>query len=422
MPGYIPPPPRKNTGKIIALIVAFAVVVTGTVVAMLVIKQGDDQHTSTAPASRTDDNSGPDSGVLEQRITSGATSYGAMVAFDTCAVPPATVLETAGFPTYPRGRRVQVHLPTSMPPEKATLSKVSEQHPITSCTYSLPGKKSYRDAEITLSIIQFPLNTGRLAVMPERNETQGAATAGLNVFTSESEAGTYTATIGAEETTFTATLRSGDLAANYNGIDDKTIFRKLVDLVAANLAKGPTDRVAHSFGGRYQGVPNACDVLTSELFATQVNGPDSGIAEYEAQTAELNTEQIDHSHTKSVQQKCVRTTPDRMANFRKDSRSLRMTLETYRDETMAKKADISNCDPEAPMTALHGDPVTVNDRVGDGLACVIVVGVPNYAFRVGRTEVTLVPSKSWLGEDLKTIATKLTPTAKAIAEELRRKS
>lgn len=124
---------------------------------------------------------------------------------------------------------------------------------------------------------------------PRQSETESTAS-GLKVMMRDSP-GQFFAEIGTKETTFTAELSSHRMAPDYDGVDAKTVFLKIVDLVAANLAKGPTERAAYSFTGRYAKVPHACDVLSSELFAAVSEGDDSGLVNYEPSSFRSSTDE-----------------------------------------------------------------------------------------------------------------------------------
>lgn len=69
-----------------------------------------------------------------------------------------------------------------------------------------------------------------------------------------------------------------------------------------------------------------------------------------------------------------------------------------------------------------GKPVPVDEKIGDGSPCVRLIDAPNYVFRVGRTVVHVHTDKTWSGEEVEPFASKFASSAKAIADEVRKKS
>ena len=405
-----PPPKRKATGKIVVAVLA-AVVVAAGITAAVVFRQSD-EPTSAATVVPTDDAGPPARNVLVQRIENGPVTYGTTPVFDACAVLPRAALAEVGFPEDETDYRESAYLPVSVTPDRATLRKVSEFDPVTECGYWIrSGDRD--DAYVVLSIAQLPFNSLR-GREPGTSESSGLAVA------TRQEDHQFFADIGNTDSRFTAHLTMGRITGDVDGVPAATVFGKLVDVVAAGLAAGPTAHSSYAFTGAYDGLPFACDVLTADVFTELTGKPDSGRVEVRDTPAhETDREYQGIGRLQAVEQECTRSSTDRFAADDSGTRTLTASFATFRNEEQAASAHAYQCDPENPAGAVIGEPVPLDEEVGDAAPCVRPIGYLNYAFLIGRTSVLIMPNERWAGTDAEEFGREFTPLARKFADVVR---
>ncbi|MCP2164987.1 hypothetical protein [Goodfellowiella coeruleoviolacea] len=356
--------------------------------------------------------------ILSQKITSQTIDYGTTGVFDACAVLPLSVLEANGIKPYPHGLLNHQYIEKSVSGDRATVR--DSAHDITTCSYLVPGSGTSADGTdagrtglFSLDIKQTPFNRVFTFDLASRDGDTTRSAAGLTVYL-RGDGNRLEARTG-NENVFVR-LAAHDVNTEYGGVDIKTVFNKIVDEVAANLAKGPTQQARFTNGGSYSGVPSACEWFTADVFTQATGAPDSGWVRETSSHDETWVAEFDGTNSFQISQECSRSAPDVVNNRDSDS-YLKVRFEVYRDETAATHADYNYCDPSSPTIALTGKPVPASEKVGDGAACVSVIGSPEYHFRVGRVAVSMGPAK-WVGDDLTKIATALTPAAKKLATTL----
>ncbi|MBP2339726.1 hypothetical protein JOF41_005904 [Saccharothrix coeruleofusca] len=399
---------RKKTGKV--AIVLSTVLVAAVAVTAAALTRSDISGRAVK-ATTPEDTAPPAKNVLVQKIESGPLNYGSTPAFDACAVLPRTGLARVGFPEDTINYRELTYLPTTVP---ATVSKVSELNPMTTCGYWINAKDA-DDAYVVLDIAQRPFN--ELRVRHRGDEER--VSSGLKVSTRR-EGDQFFSEIGNEDSNFFARLDMGRITSDVNGVPAHQVFANLVDLAAAKLAKGPDSHSSYAFTGRYEGVPFACDVLTAELFTELTGKQDSGLVETtETRAHEASRDYPGLGTLQAVEQECGRGSTDQYGNS-DQSRTLRVKFETFRTEQQARDAHAWGCDPQNPAGAILGEPVPVDKEIGDGKPCVRSIGYLNYVFLVGRTEVSMMPNEPWAGADPDSFAREFAPTATTLADHVRR--
>ncbi|WP_447004794.1 hypothetical protein ACRAKI_35320 [Saccharothrix isguenensis] len=418
--GYGPPPPPplpKKIGKIVAALLA-VVVLAGGITTALVLRSsdapGNPGNAKPKPAAEpVGDARPPERNVLVQRIAERPVTYGTTPAFDACAVLPRTGLADVGFPEDATDYRKAAYLPESFTPDRATPSKVSDLDPLSECGYWIrTGDRD--DAYVILTIAQLPFNK-----LPSRRPAELPRSSGLDVDTSQDD-DQFIADIGNTDSRFAANLMMGRITGDVDGVPAATVFGKLVDLVAAGLAKGPSGRGSYAFTGGYEGLPFACDVLTAELFTELTGKPDSGRVEFSDTSAhESDRDYQGVGRLQAVEQECTRSSPDRFTTDRDDSRTVTVAFETFRSEAQAESAHAYQCDPDNPAGAVIGTPVPVDGEIGDAKPCVRPIGTLNYAFLIGRTSVRLQPDERWAGTDPDDFGREFAPMAQKLADEVR---
>jgi hypothetical protein len=410
----------KKAGWIVGAIMAVLVVLAGVVSVVVISRFSTDSGTTTAGTSSGEaaDSGAPDANVLAQRIVAAEVKYGTTAVFDACAVMPRTALASAGISNRVEGHWEHQHIPTSVSPDKARITKAgSHSYASSKCGYPINDDGM---GSITLEILQSPFNSRYAVDQPKDNEVESSAS-GLKVMTWNPDAGMYFARIGKKDTNFTATVSGSRLASDYSGFDAKTVFTKVVEVVAANLAKGPVERAKYEFTGRYKDVPNACDVVSADLFGRLTGSEDSGLALYEPASAdELEMSYANGTTTNFVEQKCTRHTSDQVVGVENTGKSLTVEFRTFRTDERARLAHQRDCDPNNPSAAALGEPMAVDEQVGDATPCVRSIDKPNYVFLVGRTSVHLIGNRPWTGERLAPFSKQFTPIAKTVADEVRR--
>jgi hypothetical protein len=310
--------------------------------------------------------------------------------------------------------REAAYLPTSLTPDRATLRKVSDLDPLTECGYWIrTGDRN--DAYIVLAIAQLPFNS-----MRSRRPAVTPRSSGLDVATRH-EDDQFFAEIGNIDSPFAATLIMGRITGDVAGVPAATVFGKLTDLVAASLAKGPISRSSYAFTGGYEGLPFACDVFTAEVFTALTGKPDSGRVEVNGTSAH-KTDRDYHGigRLPAIEQDCTRSSTDRFSTSRDASRTLTVTFETFRSDAQAKSAHAYHCDPDNPAGAILGEPVPVDQEIGDAKPCVRPIEYLDYTFLIGRTSVRMQPNQSWAGTDPGDFGREFAPMAKKLAEEVRK--
>lgn len=409
--GPPPPPKKKVTGKVIAALLAVVVLSAGITAVIVLRSPGEPKAApTTAPVA---DAGPPERNVLVQLIEEGPATYGATPAFDACAVLPRAGLADLGFPEDTTDYREAAYLPASLTPDRATLRKVHDLDPLTECGYWI-RTADRDDAYIVLSIAQLPFNSLR-----GRRPAELPRSSGLDVDTRQAD-DQFFAEIGNVDSRFAAHLVMGRITGDVDGVPAATVFGKLVDQVAAGLAKGPSSRSSYAFTGGYEDLPFACDVLTAEVFTELTGKPDSGRVEFSDTSAnETDRDYQGIGRLQAVEQECTRSSTDRFTDDRLGSRTLTVSFETFRSEAQARSAHAFQCDPDNPAGAVIGEPVPVDQEIGDAKPCVRPIGHLNYVFLIGRTSVRFQPDERWAGTDPGDFGREFAPMAEKLAEEVR---
>ncbi|WP_053714346.1 hypothetical protein [Saccharothrix sp. NRRL B-16348] len=408
------PPPRKRrtTGKVVVALVAVVVLVAAGITVALALRSSDETPIVARSSAPMADAGPPARDVLVQRIEDGPATYGASPVFDACAVLPRAALADVGFPEDVTDYRESAYLPASVTPDRATLRKVSEFDPITECGYWIRGADR-DDAYVVLEIAQLPFNALR------GRELGTSQSSGLAVATRRSD-DQFFAEIGNGDSRFAAHLVMGRVTSDVDGVPAEAVFGKLVDAVAAGLAAGPTARGSYAFTGPYEDLPFACDVLDAEVFTELTGKPDSGRVEVRDTSAhETDRDYRGIGRLQAVEQRCTRSSTDRFAADDSGARTLTASFETFRGEAQAASAHAFQCDPENPAGAVIGEPVPLDEEVGDAKPCVRPIGYLNYVFLIGRTSVRIMPDEGWAGTDPEDFGREFTPLARKFADVVR---
>jgi hypothetical protein len=400
------------------VVAVLALAAAGTAIVLVArLNDSPDSSASDTAGQARPDTRPAERNVLSQRIEEGPVTYGATPAFDACAVLPRAGLADLGFPENTTDYRDAAYLPASVAPDQATLRKVSDFDPLSECGYTIRTEE-HDDAYVVLDIAQSPFNTLWMRGASDPNSTRSTSS-GLDVATRQTD-DQYFATIGDADSTFVANVVMGRITTDADGVPATTVFAKLVDVVAAGLAEGPTARSSYAFTGAYGGLPFACDVLTSTLFTDLTGEPDSGRVEVRDTPAhETDRDYPGLGQRQAVEQQCTRSSTDRFATDDDGARTLTVSFKTFRDEDQAASAHAFDCDPENPAGAVIGAPVPVNEEIGDAPPCVRPIGHLNYLFLVGRTAVRVKPNEKWAGTEADTFGREFAPLATTLAEEVR---
>lgn len=410
------PPKKRRTGLIITAIFAALVLIGGGVTAAVLIK-GDDK----APPVAEQEPGPPDAAVIAQKAGPAATKYGDVTVFDACTVMPATLLEEVGFREAAHGWHSQTYLSRSVSVAEATVK--DEINPISVCLYE-PMIEN-RIERITLSIYQRPFNDLLPADYVGKDGTFLTVGGLRTVLSPGLKADGFNASITTSDGKTQAHVGASQMADNKEISDHKATFMKLLEQVAQNLTKGPGTLTTHVHTGRYEDVPNACDILSSELFQEITQGKDSGIAEADFHEPEGREKFVnDKNETRyyySNQQDCRRLSPEWYnAKARSEGKALKVELRTYRDAEMAVK-NAQDCNPKSPSRAVTGDAVLTDEKIGDFATCSYLVGdSPTMSFVAGRTQVRLTGYGNWAPDDLKQYNKAFTPIAKRMVDEVRK--
>ncbi|WP_143138710.1 hypothetical protein [Lentzea waywayandensis] len=361
-----------------------------------------------------------DTSVIAQKVERQSVKYGEMAVIDACTVMPATLLEEIGFRDAAHGWHSQSHLPQSVPVADATVK--GETDAISTCLYESTAEGGIE--RFTLSISQLPFNDVLPADFQGKDDTPVTA-AGLRAYTSPGlKPDSFNARIISADGKAEAHLGASRMSNVKEITDPKATFMKLLEGVAANLAKGPQGRTTHVHTGRYESVPNACDVLSSQLFREITNGKDSGVVEadyYERETFDrFENDKNEVRYFYSNLQECRRLSPEWFdAAERSRGQALKISLRTYRDAEMAIK-DAQDCNPASPSRKITGEAVMSTEKIGDFAACSYLTGdSPTISFVAGRTQVQLTGYGDWAPDDPKTYVRTFTPIAQKMADEVR---
>ncbi|WP_434452192.1 hypothetical protein [Lentzea sp. E54] len=279
-------------------------------------------------------------------------------------------------------------------------------------------------ARFTLTVRQTPFHGLYRDKGPDKDET-ALPVAGVQAYLAPgTKPDSFHARIVSADSKVQATLGARTMADNKDVTDYRGTFVKLVERVAENFAKGPQGRSTHVHTGRYEGMPNACDVLSAELFQELAQDKDSGLVEADFRVPEsLEKFVTDKNETRyfySNQQNCRRLSPEWFnAKKRSEGKALKVELRTYRDADMAVK-DAQDCNPNSPSRAITGEAVLTEETIGDHAACSFLVGdSPTMSFVAGRTQVRLTGYGDWAPDDPRKYNEVFTPIAKRVVDEVR---
>ncbi|WP_089948604.1 hypothetical protein [Lentzea xinjiangensis] len=396
---------------IITAVLAVLVLIGGGVTAAVVLKSaGEEEEAAAEPAEAR---------VVAQKTEPEPVRYGDVAVVDACTAMPVALLEELGFRDAAHGWHSQRYLTRSVPVAAATVK--DETDALSSCLYEPLNEEAI--TRITLSVKQVPFNDLYRVDGPRRDET-ALNVAGIRVFVSPDEKpDSFNARIVASDGKVQAHLGISRMADNKEISDYRATFDELARRVAENVAKGPRGRTTHVHTGRYEGVPNACDVLSSELFEEITRGEDSGVAEadyYEPEAYDrFENDKGEVSHFYSSKQECRRLSPEWFGRERGDGKGLKIHLTTYRDAGMAVR-DAQDCNPQAPSRRITGDAVMSEEKIGDFAACGFLVGdSPTISFVAGRTQARLTGYGDWAPGDPGAYVREFTPVARKVADEVR---
>jgi hypothetical protein len=412
----VPPPPRKKrTGLIITAILGVLVLVGGGVTAAILIEGG-----GKPPAAVVQEPGPADPSVIAQKV-GAVTKYGDVPVFDACTVLPVSAVEELGFRDAAHGWHNQTYLSRSVPAAEATIK--DEPEPISMCIYEpmIEGRLE----RISIAIYQRPFNSLLPADYAIKNDTLLTVGGLRTVLSPGSKPDGFDAHITTSDGKTQASVGASTMADNKEITDHKATFMKLLELVAQNLNKGPQGLTTHVHTGRYEKVPNACDVLSAELFEEITQSKDSGIAEADFREREGMEKFVnDKNETRyyySNQQDCRRLSTEWYnAKSRSDGKALKVELRTYRDADMAVR-NAHDCNPNSPSRKVFGEAVLTDEKIGDFATCSYLVGdSPTMSFVAGRTQVRLTGYGDWAPDDPKAFNEVFTPMAKRVVDEVRK--
>lgn len=415
-PQQLPPPRKKRTGLIITAILGALVLVGGGVTAAILVMDGD------RPRSAVEVEPGPaDTAVIAQKVGPEATKYGDVAMFDACTVMPATLVEEVGFRDAAHGWHNQTYLSRSVPTSEATIK--DELDPISVCMYE-PMMEN-RIERISLSVYQRPFNRLLRADYVEKDDTLITVGGLQTVWSPGLKADGFDARITTSDGKTQVIVGASTMADNKEITDHKATFMKLLERVAQNLSKGPHGLTTHVHTGRYENVPNACDILSGKLFEEITQSKDSGIAEADYREREGMEKFVnDKNETRyyySNQQDCRRLSSEWYnAKDRSEGKALKVELRTYRDADMAVR-NAHDCNPNSPARKVMGEAVLTDEKIGDFATCSYLVGdSPTMSFVAGRTQVRLTGYGNWAPDDAKAYNEVFTPIAKRMVDEVRK--
>ncbi|MET8758184.1 hypothetical protein [Lentzea sp. NPDC004782] len=412
----LPPPRKRRTGLIITAVFGALVLLGGGVTAAILIKG------ASGPQPVVGQEPGPvDAAVIAQKVGE-VTKYGDVAVFDACTVMPATLLEELGFRDAAHGWHNQTYLARSVPAAEATVK--DELAPISVCMYE-PMLEN-RIERISIAIYQRPFSSLLPADYAVKGDTLLTVGGLKTVLSRGSKPDSFDARITTSDGWAQAIVGASAMADNKEITDHKATFMKLVEQVAQNLTKGPQGLTTHVHTGRYEKVPNACDVLSAELFEELTQSKDSGIVEAEFHEREgvekfVNDKNETHYYY-SNQQDCRRLSPEWYnAKSRSNGKALKVELRTYRDTDMAVR-NAQDCNPNSPSSKMFGEPVLTDEKIGDFATCSYLVGggSPTMSFVAGRTQVRLTGDGNWAPKDAKTYNEVFAPIAKRMVDEVRK--
>jgi hypothetical protein len=412
----LPPPKKKRTGLIITIVFTALVLVGAGVAGALLIKKGEraEQAVEQGP--------GPvDTKVIAQKVESESARYGDVAVFDACTVMPGSVLEEVGLRDAAHGWHRQTYVPRSVASAEATVK--GEVDAISVCAYE-PMVEG-RIERITISIFQKPFSD----LLPADDLGEGDAlltVGGLRTVLSPGlKPDGFHARITTADGTAQALVSASTLSDNKEITDHKGTFMKLVELVAQNMVKGPHGVTTHVHTGSYEGVANACDVLSSELFQEFTRSKDSGVVEatfHEREGVEkfINDKNETHYYY-SNQQECRRLSAEwYTAEKRSQGKALKIELRTYRNADMAVR-NAQDCNPASPLRKITGDAVLTDEKIGEFATCSYLLDKsPTMSFVAGRTQVRLTADGDWAPDDPKQYNAMFTPIAKRMVDEVRK--
>lgn len=154
---------------------------------------------------------------------------------------PAALIEEIGFRDAAHGWHSQRYLPQSVPGADATVR--DEIDALSSCLHESTAEGGIE--RFTLSISQLPFNDVLPAGYQSKDDTPVTA-AGLKAYVNPGlKADSFNARFTSADGKTQAHLGASGMS-NVGGITDpKAAFMKLLEGVAANLAKGPQGRTTH---------------------------------------------------------------------------------------------------------------------------------------------------------------------------------
>lgn len=392
---------------------AVLVLVGGGITTVVLIngneKQPQAEEQAPAPA---------DASVVAQKTEPETVNYGDVAVFDACTMMPATLIEEVGYKDAAHGWHVQSYLPRSVP-----VTAKDQIDALSSCMYEPLDEKG--NTRIWLSVEQTPFNSLYRVDGPDKDETALAEVGGVRAFVSpDDKPDSFRARILANGSKVQARVGIRRMADNKEITDYRATFVKLVERVAQNFAKGPQGLTTHVPTGRYESVPNACDVLSSELFQELTQDKDAGPVEGEYYEPEefkrFENDKNEVRHFYHYKQHCRRLSPEWFGRQKSKGKALKIELDTYRDAEMAVK-DAQDCNPNSPSRGITGEAFMSEEKIGDFAACSFMVGnSPTISFVAGRTQVRLTGYGDWAPDDPKEYVKAFTPIAQKTADEVRK--
>ncbi|MGI5504077.1 hypothetical protein [Lentzea sp. CA-135723] len=345
--------------------------------------------------------------------------YGGVAMIDACTVMPGTLIEAVGFRDAAHGWHSQRYLPRSVPGVDATVK--GEADAISTCLYESMAEGGIE--RFTLSLRQAPFNdVGSIGVGEGTKMTVAGLRAAVRPGLS---AGSFDARVVSADGQVEAVLGASRMSNVKEITDPEATFLRLLEGVAANLAKGPQGSTAHVHTGRYESVPSACDVLSGERFREITGGRDSGVVEADFYEKEIfdrfQNDKDEVRYFYSNQQECRRLSPEWFEpGKRGQGKALKIRLRTYRDADMAIK-DAQDCNPDSPSRGVTGEAAMSDEKIGDFAACGFKEGdSPTISFVAGRTQVRLTGYGDWAADEPAAYVKQFTPVAQALAGEVKK--
>lgn len=392
---------------IITAVVVVVALVGGGITAAVLLKDGEEPIASRDP--------GPaDGDVVEQRTLPEGVKYGEMAVVDACTLMPVSLLEETGFGDVAHGLHTQTYVPKSVP--VAAVEDASDG--ISSCRYDVvkPGRTDF----LALTVEQVPFNDPLPAQVI--GDSIAMTIGGLRAFGApEKDPGDFYTRIYSADGKTVVRVNTSNLADN-TGFDYRAAHTTLLEKIALKLAAAPREQTRFAFTGRYADVPSACDLLTDTFFEQLSQAKDSGVVQAEIAENEVRKE-LPRSRTETqyafvTSQMCQRSSPEWHALKR--GVSLKMELSIHRDAGMAAINE-PDCDPDSESRRILGSATPAPEKVGDTDACVFPIGNSLvYSFTAGRTQIRLTPYGQWAPKAPEQFATKFTPVAQKVADEVRK--